>query len=72
MGGTASGEGGLAPARSIEVYDPATNAWSVLVEDAGIEPRHLRAFALRDRLVLFSTHSEDGLARVVIVDVGEG
>lgn len=70
VGGTASGEGGLAPARSIEVYDPGTNAWSVLLEDAGIEPRHLRAFALRDRLVLFSTHSEDGLARVVMVDVG--
>jgi hypothetical protein len=70
VGGTGAGEGGLAPERSIEVYDPATDRWSVLLEDAGIEPRHLRAFEYHGRLILVSTHDAAPIAHFVIVTPG--
>jgi len=56
-GGSAHGEGGkLTPDRSIECYDPATNTWSVVVEERPLPRQQLRAFALRDRLLLVSSH----------------
>ncbi|MDQ3031006.1 MAG: hypothetical protein M3Y87_01200 [Myxococcota bacterium] len=72
VGGTGAGEGGLAPERSVEVYDPATNSWSVLLEDIGIEPRHLRAFEHRGRLMLVSTHTEEPVLRLVLIMTSNG
>jgi hypothetical protein len=68
VGGTGAGEGGLAPERSVEVYDPATNTWSVLLEDIGIEPQHLRAFEHRGRLMLLSTHTDEPVFRLVLIE----
>lgn len=68
VGGTGAGEGGLAPDRSIEVYDPEANEWRVLLEDIGIEPRHLRAFEHRGRLMLVSTHTDEPLLRLVWIE----
>jgi Kelch motif len=76
VGGTAQHptEGGgteLGPEPSIEVYEPTTNTWSTLVEAIPLEPRHLRAFAHRGRLVLFSTHDERPLAHVAVLTLPE-
>ncbi|WP_169791611.1 Kelch repeat-containing protein [Sandaracinus amylolyticus] len=71
VGGTSRGEGGLAADRTIEVYDPQRDAWSVLIEDLPIEPKHLRAFELRGRLVLVSTHDAEPVARVAVVTLPE-
>jgi hypothetical protein len=76
VGGTAQHptEGGgteLGPEASIEVYEPTTNTWSTLVEAIPLEPRHLRAFAHRGRLVLFSTHDERPLAHVAVLTLPE-
>jgi N-acetylneuraminic acid mutarotase len=67
-GGSSHGEGNkLVPDRSIECYDPATNAWSVLVEDMPAM-RHARAFALRDRILIVSSHVDGPpTTRVVLV-----
>ncbi|MCB9898112.1 MAG: hypothetical protein H6825_08930 [Planctomycetes bacterium] len=55
---------------SIEVYDPATDTWRVALEDAGLDPRHARAFALDGRLLIVSFMASDaGVATIVLVDV---
>ncbi|MEM9456732.1 MAG: hypothetical protein AAGF11_21325 [Myxococcota bacterium] len=53
---------------SLEVYDPETNRWTMLVQTLPIEPKHMRMLAYRDRLVLVSTHNDDGVARLVLLD----
>lgn len=76
VGGTASHptEGGgsaLGPEASIEVYEPSTNTWSTLVESIPLPPQHLRAFAYRGRLVLFSTHDERPVTHLAILTLPE-
>ncbi|HKX46852.1 MAG TPA: hypothetical protein VJP77_09120, partial [Planctomycetota bacterium] len=61
-----SGEQGLA--RTIEEYDPARDAWRVVVEDLPFEPAHVRAFPFRDGLLLFTAHDEQAaVAHVAFV-----
>jgi N-acetylneuraminic acid mutarotase len=68
-GGSSRGEGGeLAPDRSIERYDPARDAWEVVVAEVPVAMSHERAFALRDRLLLVSSHVDGPpTTRIVIV-----
>jgi len=68
-GGSVRAEAGadLTPNRSLEVYDATTGAWTILVEDLPIEPKHLRMLAYGDHLLLFSTHQEGSQARVLLV-----
>lgn len=65
----AGGEG-LSPDPSLEVFDPRTNEWTMLVESLPIEPKHLVMRADGDRLVLLSTHDEHPRATVVLLDPG--
>lgn len=59
-GGSAEGPDGFAPDPSIEVYDPATATWDVLIEELPIAPDHLRLIRFRDRLLIYSAQdSED-------------
>lgn len=60
VGGSSEGpaRGGSAD-RSIEVYDAAQGTWSVMTEDCGVEPEHIRAFAHSGRLLLVSTQHAD-------------
>lgn len=58
-GGASRGDDGQSrPDRSLEVYDPQSGAWSVLVEDLPIEPAHLRLTVHRDRLLAVSTQTD--------------
>jgi hypothetical protein len=68
-GGSSRGESGkLAPDRSIERYDPAQNTWDVVVAEVPVPMSHERAFALRDRLLLVSSHVDGPpTTRIVIV-----
>lgn len=59
--------GDLAPDPSLEVYDPATDTWTLVLDQLPIEPRHMHMLAYRDRLLLFSTHDEGATARLVLV-----
>lgn len=58
----------LQPDPSLEVYDPETNRWTMLVQALPIEPKHMRMLTYGDRLVLVSTHNDDGVVRVVLLD----
>lgn len=63
-------DGELEPDPSIEVYDPATRAWSVLLEELPFEPLHLRAFAYEGRLLLYTAQDpERDLVHLALVDV---
>ncbi len=68
LGGTASGDDGLQAERTIEVYDPATDQWTVDERELPLEPRHLRAFEYRGRILLFSTHDAEPVARVALLE----
>lgn len=70
LGGTASGENGLEAERTIEVYDPATDRWSTDERLLPLEPRHLRAFSYRGRILLFSTHDTEPAARIALMGTG--
>lgn len=66
-GGSSDRGEGLRADPSIEVFDPASGAWSVLVEELPIETRHLRMAAFGDRLLLVSTHHERPLVQVALL-----
>lgn len=59
VGGSVLIDGKAVPAQTIEVYDPETRVWSTWVEDVPITGTHMRAFAYRDRLLLYSAHEPD-------------
>jgi N-acetylneuraminic acid mutarotase len=44
------------PNQSLEVYDPQTRRWTTLIENLPMSTRHMRMFALRDRLLLYSAY----------------
>ncbi|MCO5172211.1 MAG: hypothetical protein M9894_38430 [Planctomycetes bacterium] len=57
-----------APNPSLEVYDPSTGAWSTLIERLPLPTTHMRMFAWRDRLLLYSVHVEGArAARVAVI-----
>lgn len=66
-----AGGGELASDRSIEVLDPATGKWTMLVEELPIDTRHMRMLPWRDRLLVVSTHDERPVAHVLVIDPGE-
>jgi N-acetylneuraminic acid mutarotase len=68
VGGSSAGDGGIEPERTIEIYDPATDEWSVHERPLPIEPRHLRAFEYRGRLLLFSTHDREPVAHIALIE----
>ena len=67
LGGSYRGDDGMETDRSVEVYDPATNTWEVLVEELPFDTRHMHALAYRDRILMFSTHTEDPRSRVALL-----
>lgn len=69
-GSSAGADGKLQPDPSLEVFDPATNEWTMLLDQLPIEPKHLTMLTYGDRLVLESTHNEDGLVHLVLLDPG--
>jgi len=54
-GASADARGELRPDRSIEVFDPRTQTWSMCVEELPLDPTHARLFAWHARLLLVST-----------------
>jgi hypothetical protein len=74
LAGGVSGPDGnnLSPDPSIEVFDPATGRWSVLIEQLPIATNHMRMFAYGDRLLLYTAHSEEREVHIQLVDPGTG
>ena len=53
-----SAEGHFEPAHSIEVYDPASNGWSTLMESSPVPLEHVRMMAVQGRLLLIAMDRE--------------
>jgi N-acetylneuraminic acid mutarotase len=57
------------PNTSVEVYDPATDRWSVLTETLPLaDTAQLRAFAFRDRLLIYTAQHEAQSVEVALLD----
>ena len=50
----ATKEGHFEPANSMEVYDPATNAWSTVLDSLPVPPEDLKVRSVQGRLLLYS------------------
>lgn len=72
VGGSVRQDGAeeLSDSRSIEVYDPATDTWSTLIEELPFGMRHTRALVYHDMILLVSTHFEDNRLRVALIHPG--
>jgi N-acetylneuraminic acid mutarotase len=69
IGGSSPVEsGGHARNPSIEVFDPATNEWSTLIEDIGVDLGELQAFAVGHRILLYSVHNTDNEIRLLFIE----
>lgn len=66
-GSSPDADGELAPNPEIEQYDPVSDKWHALSTDLPISPRHLRAFAWRGRLLLYSAHDEANAIHIVLL-----
>lgn len=70
-GSSPTADGGFEPNPSLEVYDPATDRWSTVMETIPVTPTHLRMMPYRGRILLFSSHvDEGGKVDLVFVDPG--
>ena len=70
-GSSPAADGGFEPNPSLEVYDPATDRWSTVMETIPVTPTHLRMMPYRGRILLFSSHvDEGGKVELVFVDPG--
>lgn len=66
--GSVQVDGSIQPDRSIEAYDPSTDQWSTVIEEVPFDTRHTRMLPLRDRLLLVSTHNEDGRILLALIE----
>jgi N-acetylneuraminic acid mutarotase len=68
-----AGGSGLEPNPTLERFDPHSGVWITLMERLPMATTHWRMHALRDRLLLHSTHHAEASAlRIVILDPGAG
>ena len=58
-GSSPSAEGGFESNPTIEVFDPKSGTWSMLMDSLPINPRHMRMMAYRGQLLIFSSHVDD-------------
>ncbi len=67
-GYVASGEGHFEPAESIEVYDAARGAWSVVLDKVPVPPGNVKLFPVQGRLLFFAMDREKAaLAQMALV-----
>lgn len=66
--GSTRTEEGLAPDRSVEVFEPASGEWSQVLPEIPLDTGHVRMLRHRNRLMFLSTHHEEGRLEVAFVD----
>jgi len=66
-GSSKGNDGQLAPDPALEVYDPATDVWTTVIEQLPIQSRNMRMLQYGDRLLLISTHNDEGKVHVVLI-----
>lgn len=69
-GGESREEGGnVAADPSVEVFDPANQSWSLLLNEMPVPAKQARMFAYRDRLLFFSTFEQPGVIDIALVNL---
>lgn len=68
-GGSSRTADGLSPNRSMEVFDPATNTWSTVIESLPVNTHQMRFVEHRGAILGVSTQETAHRARVVWVNV---
>jgi N-acetylneuraminic acid mutarotase len=70
VGGSVPGtKGEREPSTKIEVYEPVVDRWSVLPSAVPLDSTgHLRAFAFKDQLLLYTANRADGTVQVALLD----
>jgi len=70
LGGTSRREGAesSAPDRSVEVYDPASQSWSTLIETLPVDTHQMRFVQHEHRILGFSSQQTEGHAQLVTID----
>jgi N-acetylneuraminic acid mutarotase len=66
-GSSAQGAKDLEPDRSVEIYDPKTDAWKVLVPELPFDTKHARLFAFEGRLLVYTAHREDPTVELALI-----
>lgn len=62
-------EAALADDPRVEVYDPQTRTWSVVLDKLPIADTHqLRAFPFRDKILIYTAQREDQRVQLVLID----
>jgi N-acetylneuraminic acid mutarotase len=67
VGGSTQQGKSLQAERSVEVFDPATGKWAVVLEELPFDMRHTRALAYGSQLLVISTHNDEGKLRLALV-----
>jgi len=68
-GGFASVDGHFQTAKSLEVYDPASKAWTTALETLPFDDRQMTVMEYQDRLLFYGIDkSKDGLAHFALLD----
>jgi N-acetylneuraminic acid mutarotase len=72
LGGTSRRDGASSsgPDRSVEVFDPATGAWSTLIDALPVDTHQMRFVRHEHRIVGVSTQERAGRATLVWIDPG--
>ena len=68
VGGSSPTLEGFIRNTSVEVFDPATGKWSMLIDDLGENLGELQAFAYGERILLYSVHNDDNEIRLVFIE----
>ena len=72
VGGSAKDQENLVPSPDIDVFDPAapaTSSWSRLAYKLPFNTRHAHVLTYGDRILIVSTHNEEGRIRIALLDV---
>lgn len=69
VGGSAKDKDNLAPSPEIDVFDPASSSWSRLAYKLPFNTRHAHVLPYGDRILIVSTHNDEGRIRIGLLDV---
>lgn len=69
LGGSSQNEeGDYYRNRTVECFDPATGKWTTVVEDIGINLGEARAFALGNRILIYSAHNDQNVVNLYFIE----
>ncbi|HET8940135.1 MAG TPA: hypothetical protein VFN67_42125 [Polyangiales bacterium] len=69
VGGSAKDKDNLVPSPHIDVLDPVSLSWSRLAYTLPFNTRHAHVLSYGERILIVSTHNEQGRIRVALLDV---